>query len=268
MNNRLFRKGLVLGIIALFIGAGVIPSTSINVEKKSFKNTSSRGYIQDLIDNASDGDTIYIPSGTYYETIIIDKSISLIGEDRNTTIIDGNDLDNVVFISTDSVNISGFTIQNCSSIYQFCGIVINSNYNNITDNNIINNNGIGICLSNSWYNTIEGNSLSNYGYIYLENSSYNKIKENTFSNASCGMTLQVYSSYNLIEGNTINDGAGIYLDGGTNNIIIGNNIINNDIGLIIYDDNSTIENNIFSNKYYGIELHGCNNIISNKFVYQ
>ena len=59
------RKVLVCGIILLFVGAGVIPSTVGIIEKKtSFMGLNPRGYIQDLIDNASNGDTIYIPSGT------------------------------------------------------------------------------------------------------------------------------------------------------------------------------------------------------------
>ena len=45
--------------------------------------------IQDAIDNASDGDTIYVYSGIYYENVVINKRINLIGEDRNGTIIDG-----------------------------------------------------------------------------------------------------------------------------------------------------------------------------------
>ncbi len=44
--------------------------------------------IQDAINNASNGDTIFVYSGRYYEDIYIWKNINLIGEDRNTTIIE------------------------------------------------------------------------------------------------------------------------------------------------------------------------------------
>ena len=84
----LFNKTLVIGIIILFIGMSINPSTGTIIEKTSSTTPGSRGYIQDLIDNASSGDTIYIPSGIYYESIVIDKSITLVGEDKNTTIID------------------------------------------------------------------------------------------------------------------------------------------------------------------------------------
>ena len=43
---------------------------------------------------------------------MVDKSISLIGEDKNTTVIDGGEIDDVIYISANDVTISGFTIQN------------------------------------------------------------------------------------------------------------------------------------------------------------
>ena len=46
-------------------------------------------FIQQAIDNASYGDTIFVYPGRYKENIVIDKIITLIGVDRNTTIIDG-----------------------------------------------------------------------------------------------------------------------------------------------------------------------------------
>ena len=72
MNEKVWlRKALVLASVMLFIGAAVIPSTvGIKKEKTTNIPINSGGYIQDLIDNASDGDTIYIPSGIYYENIV------------------------------------------------------------------------------------------------------------------------------------------------------------------------------------------------------
>ena len=134
------KKFLAVGIIALFVGAGVIPSTLGTIEKKTtFKGNISRGYIQDLIDNANPGDIIYIPSGTYYENIIINKSISLIGEDKNTTIIDGGGRGAGIYVSADWINITGFTIQ-----YGQIGINLSSNHTCISDNKIMNNLGSGI----------------------------------------------------------------------------------------------------------------------------
>ena len=45
--------------------------------------------IQQAIDSANNGDTILVKKGYYPETLIVNKSISIVGEDRNLTIIDG-----------------------------------------------------------------------------------------------------------------------------------------------------------------------------------
>jgi nitrous oxidase accessory protein NosD len=68
--------------------------------------------IEWAIGNASEDDTIYVKKGTYYEHLAINKSISLIGEDTSTTIIDGNFTGNVVNVTTNNVEISEFTIEN------------------------------------------------------------------------------------------------------------------------------------------------------------
>jgi pectin methylesterase-like acyl-CoA thioesterase len=45
------------------------------------------GTIQDAVDNASSGDTVFVTSGTYIECVNISKSLSLIGEHKAETII-------------------------------------------------------------------------------------------------------------------------------------------------------------------------------------
>jgi len=91
--------------------------------------------IQEAINAANTGDTVYVRNGTYYEHIVINKTISLTGENKNTTIIDGNKAETVVKTTANNVTISGFTIQNGE-----IGIDLNSNSNTITSN-IISSNG-------------------------------------------------------------------------------------------------------------------------------
>ena len=109
---------LILGIIFLLIGISINPSSGINIDKKSIKIMSEgktlfvggsgpNNYttIQEAINDAVDGDTVFVydDSSPYYENIIIDKSISLIGENRNTTVIDGNYIGNVIEIIADKI---------------------------------------------------------------------------------------------------------------------------------------------------------------------
>src|SRR4030065_1588737 len=68
--------------------------------------------IQGAINGASDGDTVFVRAGTYHEHVIANKTISLVGEDVSTTIIDGGDTGHVVYVVRNNVNITGFTVRN------------------------------------------------------------------------------------------------------------------------------------------------------------
>lgn len=227
MRKSNFRKGMVFGILVLFFGASVTSSTVGTIEKKiTFIDSISPGYIQDLIDNASAGDTIYIPSGTYYENIIINKSISLVGEDKDTTVIDGSEDGDVIHISADWVNISGFTIKNGHQ-----GIWFLSSNSTII-NNSVTHNEYGIYLRYSRNNTLIGNYIAsnNHDGITLYNySNNNYITDNIMSHNMWGIYLS-FSCNNTITRNTItsNDNAGMRItDSSKNNLITVNNFSSN-----------------------------------------
>jgi len=67
--------------------------------------------IQEAINAANPGDTLNVYNGTYYENVRVNKTLSLIGQNRNTTIINGSQTGDVVHVTNNKVVISGFTIQ-------------------------------------------------------------------------------------------------------------------------------------------------------------
>ena len=201
MKDNIGRKGLVLGIILLFVGASLIPSTVSVIEKKAALTSSiSPGYIQDLINNASSGDTIFIPSGTYYENIIINKSINLIGEDKDTTIIDGRGNGTVIYICAKDVNVSCFTIQNGEP-----AIEIKNSESAVVTGNTVRNCDFGIKAEVSDFNLFKGNNISKNIYgIFLTRAHNNIIKGNDISNNSKGIHLE-YSYRNTVQKNNFLD---------------------------------------------------------------
>jgi len=181
--------------------------------------------IQEAINSTQSGDMIFVHTGTYYEHVIIDKSISLIGEDKHNTIIYGNLTGHVINVTANDVKIAGFTIRRSYGIY----LGKYSTNNNISCNII---NECKIVLDGSSNNIISRNNITNSEYgIILSHASDNIISLNNIENGdNCGIVLREHlSSRNLIlQNNITNNGGGIELwDDGGKNTISGNNIMNN-----------------------------------------
>lgn len=297
---------LTIGLVLILICVNASGSFVKDIEIKDRSSTRFEGNtlyvggnglnnytkIQDAIDNSSDGDTVfvYVASSPYYENVVLDKGIDLVGEDKYATIIDAGETGSVVSITADRVNVTGFTIQK-GGIYPYpdevyAGIDIHSNYTFISNNIITSNNDRGINIRSSSsnnilsYNTISlnggssvsmdnsidtiifGNVITNNGDdVYLSSSNNNFIFENIFENDG----IHIFSSYqNTIINNIVNGKPLIYLEE-ESNIIIG------EAGQIILVkcNNITIRNQEISNVGIAIHLietdtcHISDNIITN-----
>ncbi|MCJ7424024.1 right-handed parallel beta-helix repeat-containing protein, partial [Candidatus Bathyarchaeota archaeon] len=128
-----------------------------------------------------DRHTLFVESATYYENVVVNKTLSLIGENSETTIIDGNKTGSVVTITVNNVNITGFTIQN--SDYDASGIYVGDCANVTIRNNTIKNNDLaGIDVWSSLYNSISENNITNNYYgIVLQYSVWNTLRNNLMS---------------------------------------------------------------------------------------
>ena len=193
------RRFLVIGIILLFVCVSFNPSFAfynpVSSSNTLYVGGSGEGNytkIQDAINDAVDGDIVFVydDSSPYYEHCTLRKSIRLIGENKETTIIDGMKSSWIVYIiDTNEVNINGFTFKNAQS-----GVLIQSD-NNIIKGNIFINNEIGIRLDFiADSNKILGNIFRNNSNGILLNGypgDRNIIKKNNFMNN----TRDVYFNY-------------------------------------------------------------------------
>jgi len=224
--------------------------------------------IQEAIDDSSDGDKIFVfdDSSPYIENIIVDKSIDLIGENKDTTIIEGSDVDSIVLITENNVTFSGFTIQN--SLYD--GIIIvqdenppwnNEIYNvNVFDNNIKNvSRGIfGLTLSDS--EIFNNNIKDSVAGIYLCQSSNSNVSGNYISDCEYrGIEINAFRSEHYIVDRILNR----LSPPAENNIVYRNTLEHNRWGIDIGSDctkTKVIENNIINNFEVGIQLQSSSNI--------
>jgi parallel beta-helix repeat protein len=245
--------------------------------------------IQDAINDATDGDTIFVYNGRYLEHLIIEKSITVVGESKYFTIIDGDEQEyDVILIKADGVTVQGFTIQDAywggTYLNYHNGIEIWTDYNIIRDN-IIKNNQNGIQIGEeikyeghennySNYNVIEANQLieNHLSGVYVIYSAYNEIIKNTISeNRYSGVSLSTENNQTKISQNIIRNQSqnGICMSGGSNNIATGNILEKNGRGVTICSGshNAIIGNHIVGNKFGVIIDESSTNSIESNNIY-
>ena len=257
--------------------------------------------IQDAIDNATDGDTVFVYGGSYYENIVVDKEgLLLQGENKFNTVIDiENTADDAVVISAEGVTFQGFTVTNARNkdkdIWDQSGIEIYSS--NVTvKESIISNNRLGLMTYTSAHNlTICDNSFFYDGFFPGNYLISNDIpKESLFLNVSNntvnGRPLYYYQT---IHNDVVDIDAGqVILVNCTNviikdmcltytdfsimlyycsNCIIENSIVADTDGEVIlfYSENNTIQNITSINSMHGIclDIGSKNNTVRYNEVY-
>ncbi len=280
--NKLF---LVLSFLALFsfsVHAGANPiEAQVSVDYPIHNLNSGLNYtaIQQAINarETSNGHTIFIQHGTYVGEIVVNKSLSLIGEDPETTIIDGMGApDQVIKIAANNVSIAGFTIRNSSrtagAAYSGGGIAMHYVKNCTIHANIIADNVNGITLESSSNTNINNNSLVSNSQrgISLLSSSSNTISENTFVNDGLYILpsdLPGMPFSNEVVNNTVNGKPLVYLENESGYLV------ENAGQVVLIDCNGIqVKNNDLSNCSVGLELWrtsdseiNLNNITGNEY---
>ncbi len=137
--------------------------------------------IQEGVNDANEGDVVYVYAGDYNDNVIVNKSITLQGKDRDNTIIDGNRNGDVVNVTADNCMIGEFTLRNGNY-----GIkIFKSSNNTVTGNNASSNNFDGVDLQWSNNNTIT-NNIAYYNSIGIHSCHSNN---NMISNNILNLTL-------------------------------------------------------------------------------
>ena len=236
--------------------------------------------ISEALSYAEAGDTLLVKCGVYTEHIVVQKAIVIRGEDRNTTIVKGNESGDVFFITANNVELSGFTITDSGDASEGdnAGVDIRSEFNLIKNIEFVHNANFGCYLYQAHNNTIDNCVFEENGQggLVASNCNHNVYTNNTVVNNSLGFELRyVYDSmiannsfskqdetsidkgiylyasrYNLITDNIFTENSyGIHVKGSKMNTIHKNLFLNNDLGLYFCCGglNNTIYQNVFMN---------------------
>lgn len=220
---------LVVLIAVIFLLTAGLASASVAVKQGD--------RIQAAIDAAQPGEIIEVHSGTYKESLIVDKPLIIKGIDSGSGLaIVQTDRGPAITLKANGIVLESIWAKSESVWTEDAGILVLSN-DNILRNNMASGNGnAGIILKECKNNTLSGNVAQGNGNegIYLKNCSRNLLERNQVKNNKYG--IRMHSSFgNELVGNTIsgNKFHAIYLQNCQRNIIEGNYASKNEGGLVM-----------------------------------
>ncbi len=238
----LMLTGLVLALGVLFLTALLsTPSsgTTIIVDDDGGEDYET---IQEAVDNAVAGDEIRVYEGIYLERVTVEKTLSLMGNGSDVTVVDGENKVDVITINANWVNLSGFKVLGQGVSTSSAGIKVTGNFCRIFRNSCTKN-GNGIVVGSGFSKPMNSRSFVENNTCYL--------------NEMNGILLN-YAHNNTIVNNTCleNKGAGISIEKGDRNTLKDNICAkNSEGGLKIRGSHNLVDNNsCLENSYYGVYL--------------
>lgn len=256
----ILKRNTILKILTTLIFLLVITSFSIGQEMKATcqqntlyvggEGTQNYTKIQDAINDSENGNNIFVYNGTYYEHIVVNKSVSIIGESKNGAIIDAGKIGHAVIITAKNVKIMNFTIQNSGPDEWDAAVKVMAN-NSIIQNNLLINNTDGISLIPSSHSRIVNNQIIG-GLAGIDvyglgiDAVNNTIEGNTIKNIDYAIWIGFAYDTKVINNDLVENKYAIMMEDSEDNLFSRNNFRDNDLNARF----TNISKNKWKNNYW------------------
>ena len=236
-------KPLCLGALAILFTALLVPG-AISAQA-SFD-------LQGAIAAAQPGDIIHVPAGVYPGPVVIDKPLTLIGENMPT--IQGDGTGDVVAITAPDVTLSGFVVTGSGDSLdrEHAGITVGAKHVTLENNRVVDS-LFGIYLHNAPDSILRGNTVIG--------------KDMDISRRGDGLKIW-YSANTLVENNLVHDSRDAVIWFSPGSTVRGNTMENNRYGIhFMSTDDHLIEDNVLRHNSVGIYLmYGNNYTVRRNFI--
>jgi len=255
MKDNWVKKGLVVSVILLFVGTCITPTIAQNIQtplptsRENWLYVGGSGpgnysKIQDAVNASTDGDTVYIydDSAPYHEIISINQSITLLGENQQTTIVDGTGLiDSIITINAPYVTLHNLTLENAERE----GVMIHGCHATVSQMTIQNSSGY------SWVGAITVYSDEHLPLYPIDDI---LIQDNTITRTWTGIEISDCDQAIITENVLLDNVNGIFVIGSFNNEITNNFISESELGIVDYMSGKNIyRGNTMLNNSCGME---------------
>jgi parallel beta-helix repeat protein len=196
--------------------------------------------IQSAIDNAASGDTVFVSAGLYFERVIVNKTLTLVG-DNWKTVLDGSNMGTLIEVTADNVKITGFKLQNSGWKWGRAGVEVYDADNCVIENNFVYLTCHQIRLVESQGSRVVSNVVS--------------APRNPFPQSAYGIRLENCTDCLVVDNDVSNNIGGIHLEDAVNCTVTGNYVFQNSQGIRLYSpciDNKIVGNTVFNNTNEGM----------------
>lgn len=269
--------GVVVFVVCAITFANAAPMTRI------VASGARPQELADAISAASTGDTIRVAGGSFEGNLVIDRSVTLLGE--GWPVIDGGGAGTIVEVSAPDVTIRGFVIRNSGTLLEAedAGVSVGADRASVIGNRIENvlfgvymreadsclvkdNRITGYAqlgparqgdLVRAWYSSavrIENNVLEHGRDLIVWFSDHSIVRGNTVSNARYGVHLMYDRDCEVSYNTFIRNSVGAYIMYSRRIVLEGNSVAYNrgasgfGVGLKDLDDSRLVNNCIVDNR--------------------